>query len=179
MRAGSFGKQAAVSDDCDRLLRALYLDHSGRLCAYAYRCGVPRHDIDDVVAEVFMVAWRKLNAIPDPPGDRLWLLGVARNVIAKRRDRAWRHLRLMERLKGSDHLVTWAPEGHMELRDAIRRLPAREREVVHLVEWEGLSHDEVAVVLGCSANASRIRLHRAKERLRQELQGSDRDEERE
>jgi RNA polymerase sigma factor (sigma-70 family) len=172
------GKQSVGSADRDRLFRTLYLDHAGRLSAFAYRCGVPRDDIDDVISEVFLIAWRKLDAIPDPPVDRLWLFGVARNVIAKQRHGRWRQVRLVDRLTVLPGAVDAGAVGdQMALRDAIGRLPVRERDVVRLVEWEGLSHDEVAVIVGCSANASRIRLHRAKVRLRRELRDASREEE--
>jgi len=53
--------------------------------------------------------------------------------------------------------------------DAVARLRPVEREVIALVHWEQLSHDEAARVLGCSSNAVAIRLHRARSRLRQSL----------
>lgn len=153
-------------------LRELYVEHNAGLRRYAHRCGVSGNDIDDVVADVFLVAWRRLESIPSPPGDRLWLIGVTRNVVAKQQGRLWRRLRLMERLK--DNVGPQGPEpapGHAVLREAIQRLPRAERDVVRLVEWEGLSHDEAAMVMGCSPNASRLRLHRAKARLRRMLEG--------
>jgi RNA polymerase sigma factor (sigma-70 family) len=155
-------------------LQQLYLEHAVNLRRYARRCGVPGHDVDDVVADVFLVAWRKLESIPSPPDDRLWLLGVARNLVAKQQERFWHRLHLMERLRGSAHPQGFesAPD-HAALREAIRRLPRTERDVVRLVEWEGLSHDEAALVMGCSPNASRLRLHRAKARLRRMLGGDE------
>lgn len=153
-------------------LRELYIEHNAGLRRYAHRCGVSGNDIDDVVADVFLVAWRRLESVPSPPGDRLWLIGVTRNVIAKQQGRLWRRLRLMERLR--DNVGPQGPEpapDHAVLREAIRRLPRTERDVVRLIEWEGLSHDEAALVMGCSPNASRLRLHRAKTRLRRMLGG--------
>jgi RNA polymerase sigma-70 factor (ECF subfamily) len=163
----------AVSLERDELYETLYTTHATRLYAYAYRCGIPRDSIDDVVSEVFVVVWRKLDSVPDPPGDRPWLLGVARNVIAKQRQRSWRDRLLFERLANSPRVNVQERQGPMVLRDAIAHLPTKEREVVILIEWEGLTHDEVALVLGCSANASRLRLQRAKTRLRTALQDVD------
>jgi RNA polymerase sigma-70 factor (ECF subfamily) len=161
--------------DRDEHLRLLYLEHADSLRRYAYRCGVLGHDIDDVVADAYLVAWRKLESVPSPPAERLWLLGVVRNLIAKQQGKSWRSVRLVERLR--NNIQTPDPEAryeHVLLREAIRRLPPNERDVVRLVEWEGLSHEEAAIVMECSSNASRLRLHSAKARLRSML-GSDKD----
>jgi RNA polymerase sigma-70 factor (ECF subfamily) len=56
---------------------------------------------------------------------------------------------------------------------ALDRLSVREREALQLVLWEELSHAEAAQVLGCSANAVAIRVHRAKTRLRRELSATE------
>lgn len=160
----------STTADSEKRLSELYLAHSIDLRRYARRCGVPDHDVDDVIADVYLVTWRKLSSVPPPPGDRLWLFGVARNIVAKRRDKFWRRLHLMERLRESVHSQHPEPApDHAALREAIRRLPRSERDVVRLVEWEGLTHQEAALVMGCSANASRLRLHSAKTRLRRML----------
>jgi RNA polymerase sigma-70 factor (ECF subfamily) len=57
------------------------------------------------------------------------------------------------------------------VREAIEKLRPADREVVQLVMWEGLSHAEAGRVLGCSANAVALRLHKARQRLRAELTG--------
>jgi len=151
----------------DERMRLLYLEHAGSLRRYAYRCGVPGHDIDDIVADAFLVAWRKLESVPSPPAERLWFLGVTRNLVAKQQGRSWRRARLVERLGNNVQSPDpEAPSDHAVLREAIRHLPPNERDVVRLVEWEGLSHEEAAVVMECSSNASRLRLHSAKARLR-------------
>ncbi|MHB8220797.1 MAG: RNA polymerase sigma factor [Acidimicrobiales bacterium] len=166
-------REFATGFDRDEHLRQLYLGHAGSLRRYAYRCGVPGHDIDDVVADAFLVAWRKLESIPSPPAERLWLLGVARNLISKQQGTSWRRDRLVERLRSNVQTPDpEAPSEHVVLREAIRHLPPNERDAVRLVEWEGLSHEDAAVVMECSSNASRLRLHSAKARLRSML-GSD------
>ena len=145
----------------------LHREHAAVLARYAFRCGVVGDDVEDVIADVFIIAWRKLDAVPAAPDDRLWLLGVTRNVVARHREGRWRRGRLVERLTATaqDRDGGTAAE-LMALRDAIRQLPPKDRDVVQLVLWEGLTHEQVAAVLGCSANASRLRLHRAKARLR-------------
>jgi hypothetical protein len=60
-----------------------------------------------------------------------------------------------------------APSGELaELAAAFGSLAGRDREVLALEAWEGLNAGEVAAVLGCSRNAARIRLHRARRRVR-------------
>jgi RNA polymerase sigma-70 factor (ECF subfamily) len=60
-----------------------------------------------------------------------------------------------------------------EVLDAVRHLPYREREALHLVVWEGLSTEDAAKVIGCSPNAIRIRVHRARRRLTDRLKIKD------
>jgi RNA polymerase sigma-70 factor (ECF subfamily) len=62
-----------------------------------------------------------------------------------------------------------AAPGSERLLDALAGLSEREREVLMLTAWEELSSAEAARVLGCSATACRIRLHRARKRLRARL----------
>lgn len=120
--------------------------------------------MDDVVAEVFTVAWRSLDRIP---AEALpWLLGVARNVVLHRHRAAGRRAALDVRLRGErapDPAVVDADASPVLA--ALAALGARDREVVMLVCWEGLSPAEAAVALGVSTPAVRVRLHRARRRL--------------
>lgn len=161
--------------DEDRTARfeAIYAATFSRLLGYALRrCDCPE-DAADVVAETFAIAWRRMDAVP--PGDqaRLWLYGVARNVLAN-------HRRGMARRQGLSialaaevaDLYEPSAEDSAELSTIsriLRDLPDDDRELLSLVAWEGLDHGEIARVLGCSRNAVRIRLHRARKRLAREL----------
>jgi len=133
-----------------------------------------RADVADVVADVFTAAWRRLDDIPPPPDDRLWLYGVARRVIAGKH-RGTRRLRsLLARLEANHDASAGQPQEtanflNDRLLQAVRRLGAAEREALQLVLWEQLSHAEAAEILGCSANAVAIRVHRAKAKLRDTL----------
>lgn len=163
----------------ERRFAALYQEHYRPILAYAVRRAGPAEDAADVVADVFTTAWRRIDQVPGAPADRLWLYGVARRVVAGRRRSARRLSRLTARLTTplrADEPALAQPG----LRDAtadrllaaLDRLPAGEREALQLVLWEQLSHAEAAQVLGCSANAVAIRLHRAKTRLRGDLSGA-------
>ncbi len=150
---------------------SLYRDHYRSMWAYAVRRIERQTDAADVVADVFTIAWRRLAEVPDPPADLLWLYGVARRVVAGKR-RSTRRLRdLIARLQAAPVPAQESTGDQLtdRLLDAVARLRPAEREAIALVHWEQLSHEEAARVLGCSANAVAIRVHRARSRLRQSL----------
>jgi len=145
---------------------------------YAYvlrRLSGPREDVADVTAEIFATAWRRADRIPPRPEDRLWIYGVARRVLSRHLRGQWRRSRLQRRLQAEAAIDTSDDESprratdHERLRSAMSSLRPADREALTLVLWEGLSHAEAAEVLGCSANAVGLRLHRARQRLRREL----------
>jgi RNA polymerase sigma factor (sigma-70 family) len=149
----------------------LYREHYRSVWAYAVRRIESQADVSDVVADVFTIAWRRLSEVPDPPGDLLWLYGVARRVVAGKRRSARRVHDLIARLQANPVILSAADGDQLtdRLLDAVARLRPSEREAIALVHWEQLSHDEAASVLGCSANAVAIRVHRARSRLRRAL----------
>ena len=128
-------------------------------------------DVPDVVAEVFTIAWRRLADIPPPPADRFWLYGTARRVIARRHRSAGRLRNLLGRLAAERFPLQQPPPGTFDpvtehVLAALAEVKATDREALLLVHWEQLSYAEAAQVLGCSANAVGIRVHKAKARLR-------------
>ncbi len=158
-------------DDRERRFRGLYTTHYQAMLAYAIRRAEPSEDAADVVADIFTTAWRRLDQIPAAPADRLWLYGVAQRVVAGRRRSARRLRNLTSRLHAEQAVATPQQAGGRDpARDhliaALDQLSPAEREALQLVLWEQLSHAEAAQVLGCSANAVGIRVHRAKARLR-------------
>jgi RNA polymerase sigma-70 factor (ECF subfamily) len=151
----------------------LYNAHYRAIYAYVHRRLAPRFDdVPDAVADVFAVAWRRLNEVPADEQELLWLYGVAHRCVLRARRSDWRRLRLLARLteEARSRPLSLGPDSREEeVREAIEQLPARDREVLRLVMWEGLSHGEAAGVLGCSVNAIAQRLHTARERLRTAL----------
>jgi RNA polymerase sigma-70 factor, ECF subfamily len=142
---------------CEELYRA----HADRVHAYARR----RSDdqtADEIVAEVFLIAWRRLDSIPE---DALpWLLGVARKTLANHRRAKSRAAALSARIGASLETATEAAGDHAVL-EALATLDPRDREVLLLIAWEGLRQEEVGTVLGVSRGAVATRLHRARKRL--------------
>lgn len=152
--------------------RRLYQANYRPVQAYAVNRLRAADDVPDVVAEVFMTAWRRLADIPPPPGDRLWLYGTARRVIARRYRSASRLRNLLGRL-AEQYPREQPPEGqdpvHERVLAALGELKPVQREALLLVHWEELTYAEAAEALGCSVNAVGIRVHRARARLRELL----------
>jgi RNA polymerase sigma-70 factor (ECF subfamily) len=151
---------------------SLYDAHRAALAAYCRR-RVPGDAADDVMAEVFLAAWRRVEEIPS--GSELpWLYGVARNVIANQRRSVGRRSRLLVRV-GSQPLAA-PPEPAVALAasdqpvlDALATLPDSDQELLRLRAWEELSSAEIGVVLGISAAAVDMRMSRARRRLERAL----------
>jgi RNA polymerase sigma factor (sigma-70 family) len=160
-------------DRREQRFQELYRSHYRAVLAYAVNRLGPGDDAEEVVADVFTTAWRRLPVIPPPPSDRLWLYGTARRVIARRYRSAGRRHRMLGRLAAEQHVGGQASgdcdPGQQRVLAALARLKPAEREALLLVYWEELSYAEAAQVLGCSANAVGIRVHRARARLRAHL----------
>lgn len=158
---------AASQGERQRRFEAAYAAHHGPVFGYVLRRTSNSDDAADVIAEIFLTAWRRLEDMPPGPQARLWLYGVARRVLANHYRGERRRWALADRLR-ADLAVHRPPEHTGELAQiaqAFRGLPAADRELLALASWEGLDHGQIAVVLGCSRNAVRIRLHRARKRF--------------
>jgi RNA polymerase sigma-70 factor, ECF subfamily len=150
---------------------AMYREHGGVVTRYVRRRW-DAQSVDDVVADVFVVAWRRL---PEVPEDALpWLLGVARRVLANRRRGSDRERALRDRMRSQRAPVPSGTEGEDPtvggaVREALGALSEADREVLLLVAWEGLAPGRAARVLGIGANTFAVRLYRARRRFRRAL----------
>ena len=156
--------------------RVFYDTNYHRVLGYALRRTATREDAEDVVAETFLTAWRRLDDVPRGSGARPWLYGVARNVVANQRRADRRRGRLRDRLNAEPTPSGPSAGANAELAllaAAFARLHEDDRELLALAAWEELDPGEIAMVFGCSRNAARIRLHRARRRLARELQHAD------
>jgi RNA polymerase sigma factor (sigma-70 family) len=148
------------------LTEALFVAHASAVYRYA-RSRLPAAEAEDVVAEVFAIAWRK-GELPDNP--RAWLLGVARRVMANQVRAQHRRDALVERVRA--HPLPAGQDGVRlvgeldELRRALVLLRPADREVIALLAAAELSTAEVAQVLGCTTATAATRVHRARRRLR-------------
>jgi RNA polymerase sigma-70 factor, ECF subfamily len=145
-----------------RRLEQLFADHAVAVFAFARR-RTSASDADEVVSETFLVAWRRLDDVPEH--ERAWLLGVARRVLANRTRAETRQLKLQLRL--ATPVVDSAPDEAMQerVRQALDRLSPSDRDTLTLLAWEGLTPAELAVTLGCSRAAVYVRIHRARQRF--------------
>jgi RNA polymerase sigma factor (sigma-70 family) len=144
--------------------RDIYERHHESVTVYVRRRVAP-DSVDDVVAETFLVCWRKLDQVPREPLP--WLYAVARKTLAN-------HYRASARPEGAAESRAEegfpAIEGDRVLARAFARLSEPDREVLRLVAWEHLSLRVAARVLGCSHVACRVRFHRARRRLASHLE---------
>jgi RNA polymerase sigma factor (sigma-70 family) len=161
-------------DDARVAFEQLFRGTRTDLLGYVLRRSQTPDDAADVLAETYLVAWRKLERIPSGDEARLWLFGVARNLLLQGARRRHTGSRLVERL--ADELsaarVIQPPvdDGRLEaVRAALALLAERDREILTLTAWDGLTPKEIAAVMGIPANIVRVRLHRARNRLKREL----------
>jgi RNA polymerase sigma factor (sigma-70 family) len=163
-----------VSPDVRAAFEQLFRDTRTDLLAYILRRSQSAEDAADVLAETYLVAWQKLDAIPTGDRARLWLFRVARNLLLKGATRRRSRHALVDRLAGelrSAHPPR-APiedERSSALRAALAALPERQREIVMLTAWEGLTPKQIAAVTRTPVNIVRVRLHRARTRLKRDL----------
>ncbi len=125
---------------------------------------------DDVLAETLLVCWRRLADVPDPALP--WAYGVARNCLANAQRSGRRQRRVAAKLAVVDPpREVDDPAGSRDdaLHEALDRLREDDAELLRLWAWEQLTPAEIAAVLDVTANAVSIRLHRAREKLREEL----------
>jgi RNA polymerase sigma factor (sigma-70 family) len=152
---------------------ALYREHAGAVTRYVRRRCEPE-SADDVVADVFVVAWRRLDEMPEDPLP--WLLGVARRVLANRRRSDARADALRQRIGSEERARATTrnddDDGTAAVWAALGTLSDREREALLLVAWEGLSTARAARVAGIGANAFAARLYRARRRFARALGGA-------
>ena len=130
-------------------------------------------DVQDVIAETFLTAWRRFDELPIDPVP--WLFVTARNVMANRNRSTQRRRTLDDKLSselrgsGSYALSNDESDIDQQLLAAIAELPEGEREAFMLVALDGLNARRASHVLGCSPATFRMRLHRARQKLKQQL----------
>jgi RNA polymerase sigma-70 factor, ECF subfamily len=140
----------------------LYEQHYGAIHAYASR-RVGVEAADEVVAETFLVGWRRFDDVPATPLP--WLYGVARNVVLRHQDTTHRETLAREAAERERPGLGSHDVEDPELWDAWNRLRPSDREVLALIAWEELTVAEAARVLGCRASQFSVRLFRARRRL--------------
>ncbi|MEV6489976.1 RNA polymerase sigma factor [Actinoplanes sp. NPDC051633] len=154
---------------------SLYERHHRQVYGYAVtRAG--RDLADEVVAETFLIAWRRFGALPrrEPLP---WLLGTARNVVRERYRAEERQRRI------AAEMTAWVEEAGADVADtvtdraavlaALAGLTEDDRELLTLTAWHGLEPRAAARVIGCTTATYFVRLHRARRRLTEAMAAAD------
>ncbi len=152
--------------------RQLYDRHAGPILMY-FKRRTDSETAQDCTAETFLVAWRRIDDVPDEALPWLygWLVGCCRtSVAAGAGSRGW-----CRAFEGWSRLVRESKEAVIrrfedaELAEALRRMRREDRELLLLANWEELPHADIGRVLGCSAHAVDQRIYRALHRLARDL----------
>jgi RNA polymerase sigma-70 factor, ECF subfamily len=152
-----------------RRFAAIYQENRSRVYAFAVsKAG--RQLADEILSEVFMIAWRRFGDVPEPPLP--WLLAVTRNVaMSQSRTQARERSLTAEMNEWVADAATAAGDIADDIADriavlaALATLPEPDRELLTLVAWHDLPPKAAAQVLGCSTATYFVRLHRARRRL--------------
>ena len=168
-------RQVASAPSTDKEFRALFEAHHKALHAYCLR-RLPIEDANEAVSEIFLVAWRRSEDVPHESDVRLWLYGVARNVVRNWQRSGRRRLRLVAR---SGAMTTQDAEGpevqvvrseeHEEVLAAIATLRGDDQELVRLKIWEELPNEAVGAIMGITGRAVEGRYTRAIKKLHKTL----------
>lgn len=143
----------------------LYRAHSTPLVRYFARRG-PRDDAEDLAAEVLAVAWRRRDVVPED-ATLPWLYRTAGFVLANHRRKG----RPVPVGDAPDEVADADPAdlalADDEVRSVLAALSPRDRRILLLNAWEGLTGDALAEVLGVSRGGADAALSRARSRLRE------------
>lgn len=154
-------------------LRDVFIETYPDILAFAARRCDSLEDAEDVVAETFAVACRRLEDLPGGNETRLWLFGTARLIMLAQQREGRRGRSAIWRL--ARQLPSWWRDETSEVddRDRVRRaltqLSARDREVLQMHVWDGLAASEIAAILEVSTPTIWKRLQRARDRLAEQL----------
>jgi RNA polymerase sigma-70 factor (ECF subfamily) len=165
-------------NDPESRFTTLYDDHYRRVFTYVLNRG-ERDVAEDVASETFLIAWRRLDDVPDEALP--WLIGVARNLLHKQRDSGNRRWALADRIAEvtrPEDLAAWDVADCVVDRDdalaALATLGEQDLTVLALVMWQDLTPKEAAKAAGCSKATFFVRLHRARRRLAKALDSTSR-----
>lgn len=144
---------------------------------YAFcRRRVTADNVEDLVAETFLVAWRKIDSVPTDDQALAWLYAVAYRVVGRQWRGVSRQSRLETKLNSVGVPVVESAEEFVVLNHdsrralaALSKLRDSDQEILRLSVWEELAHAEIADVLNLSIDVVKKRFSRARKKLAQEL----------
>lgn len=149
--------------------------HARALARFLSGAGAPEGELDDLVQEALVRAFRAVDRFRGQCQFRTWLLAIGGNVLkdAGRRAKRARSVPLPDDLRspgGDPHDRAVADELEGRLAEEVARLPRLQREVFLLRAQQGRDYDDIAAALGTSSGAARVHYHHAVKRLKERLQ---------
>jgi RNA polymerase sigma-70 factor (ECF subfamily) len=141
-------------------------------------CNGDRGEAEDVLQAAYVKVLEGRARFDGGSSFRTWLFAVIRRTAAERRRARWTRALALDRWFAGRGPAATEPDPEQtasgsetarRLRDSLRSLPARQRELLHLVFYQDLSLEEAARVAGVSLGTARTHYHRGKERLRRLL----------
>ena len=172
---GEGSERVAVDSDRERF-EQVFRDNAHIVLSFALSRTGPE-EAKDVVAQTFLVAWRRFAELPQEPLP--WLIGVAGRTLADKRRADARRQALWGRLSGrystGEVDVDVAEQLHLRgsIGTALQALSPDDRDILVLVAWEGFTVEQLAESLGCSKPTASVRLHRARRRFAARLDEAD------
>jgi RNA polymerase sigma-70 factor (ECF subfamily) len=169
-----------LSQDDTEAFGQLFLRYERTVLNLTWRLLGEREEAEDVKQEAFLRVLTKAEQFRGDCSFKTWILRIAHNLCCsalRRRQRRPEVDPLDEMvLEPREEQVDANPEAHLLRRElaaqvqaALQALPEHHRAMIVLREMEGLTYDEIAEALGCTRNAVKVRLHRAREALRKKL----------
>ena len=120
----------------------------------------------ELAADVFRVVWQK----PQTTGSEIaWLLTIARNLVGNAYRARDRQQALQEKLRFATTTTFDGSDENAAVHDAMAALREKDRDILQLAYWDGLTMAEIAGVLQCTESAAKVRLHRARTAFRKHL----------
>jgi RNA polymerase sigma-70 factor (ECF subfamily) len=154
-------------------LERLAREHSTEVANYLRRRIYPLSpsDLDDLVEEVLLVVWRRIDAVP-ADAELPWMIGVARNVLNNARRSHSRREAFAATIEPRpvDASAEEYVVADVAIREALGSLSASDREVLLLHFWDGLDAAGLSTVLSVTSNAAAVRLSRALSRFRSAME---------
>ena len=168
-----------MAESAEQRFRSIYEQHVPAVYRFFLRRVEEEGSAQDCTADTFLVAWRRLDDVPDGDHALPWLYGVARHVLQNHYRSNTRSRRLLLRLGWLRREQSPTPEGIVlrrsedrEVVEALHRIRPEDQEVLRLSVWEELTNPEIGELLGCSAHAVAQRRLRATRRLARQLGGA-------
>lgn len=161
-----------ASRDIGRRAESALATNAADLLAYFVRRTYSAEDAADMLSDTVLAVWRRRVAVPDDDTEaRMWMFGIARNVLMTQTRTKRRRSALQEKLRVeiADGSQVVADTAHLDVRAALGGLDRLDQEIIRLAYWDGFSLAHVARLLHMPEGTVRSRHHRARGELRRLL----------